>query len=685
MVVLSLSLAAFSAAATVPACIAGGPPIDPITNEGGGFAENDAGTPDAWPDAPVTEPHAVVGATPSHGPFSGGNRVFVTGNGFDSKVRVWFGDTEAGEVTPIDATRLQVTAPPGARGPVDLTTQNGDDDSTARTLPGGYHYDALYADPSSGPISGGSEVRIVGQGTDWGAGASAFIDNKPCTTLTVTGPEELLCVVPQGAPGAKAVRVENGDETISVLDAYTYEDSSDGFKGGLSGDPLAGTLRVLVYDNFTGNAIAGAHVVIGEDISTAIIEQVGLTGVVEISDAALEQPVTVSVSALCHSPISFVDVPVDTVTVYLDPVLSPACAGAGGDPPGVGGKFSSTGVVQGEIVFPAVNEFQRGPFLVPQPIGNEMQAAYIFAANTNPAATFQLPPATSAILPTADGSIGYGFALASAPGSKTYYALAGLEDRTKSPPTFVAYSMGLVRGVPVVGDETTSEVFIDMVPLDLALTLDASPPPPGVMGPDRLQSSVAVRLGTDGFAILPSGQKAPLLPLNNDVTFVGLPLLDAGFEGSTYYASARAVTGPSFLAPMSVVSSLSTNTTAFPIVVDGFVGLPELESPTLNATWNGTQLETSFGPGAPPDLTVYDISGGNGLVHWTVAVPGGGRAIELPDLRVFPGEALPGGSIVVGVYGARVTDFDYATLRTRSLRPQGMSAYSLDFVEAHLP
>ncbi|NUP12227.1 MAG: IPT/TIG domain-containing protein [Polyangiaceae bacterium] len=675
--------AAIAAGAAVPACIAGGPPIDPITNEGGSD-EGDAGPPDALPDAPVTEPHAVVGATPSHGPFTGGNRVVITGNGFASNVRIWFGDVEATDVVPVDATRVQATAPPGQRGAVAITAQNGDDDSTRRTLEGGYAYDALYADPSSGPISGGTEVRIVGQGTSWDEGSEAFIDDEACAAIEIIGPTEIVCTAPQGTPGAKSVRVEDGDETIVVLDAYTYEDSSNGYKGGLSGDPLDGSLRVLVYDNFSGDPVPGAYVVVGTDLATGIVEQADEGGVVVIEDGSLDAPVTVSVGAVCHSPISFVDVPVDTVTVYLDPILIPACA-EGGDPPGVGGHGGATGLVEGEIVFPADSEFERGPFLVPHPIGNETVTAYLFAANANPLATFQLPPLSAAITENNDGTIGYGFAASSGPGNRTYYALAGLEDRTKNPPTFVAYSMGVVRGVPVFGGETTSEVYIAMEPLDLALTIEADPPAPGSAGPDRLLTTVAVRLGADGFAILPSGQKTPLLPLSGDVTFVGLPLLANGFEGSTYYVSSRAVTGPSFVAPMSVIGSVQTTTTAFPITMGGFVGLPTLETPELNASWDGRHLETTFSAGAPVDLTVYDIVSDNGLVHWTIAVPGGARAVELPDLRALEGTGLPSGSVSVAVYGARIDDFDYAALRNRHLRPFGMSAYSLDYVLAHLP
>lgn len=679
--------AAFCAAASVPACIAGGPPIDPITDDDG-FEDDDgdAGTAGGPPtDAPPIEPHAVVGAQPSHGPFTGGERVIIRGNGFGADVRVWFGSVEATDVTPIDATRLQVTSPPGERGPVDLSTQNGEDESTRRTLPGGYSYDALYADPASGPISGGTEIRIVGQGTSWDEASLAFIDDEPCASLEVVGPEELLCTVPKGTPGAKPVRVEDEEETIVVLDAYTYEDSSDGYKGGLSGDPLSGSMRVLVYNNFTGDPIPGAGVILGTNLDTATIVQTDETGVVVINDDALDGPVTVSVAALCHSPITFVDVPVDTVTVYLDPVLVPACA-SNGDPPGVGGGVGSTGLVKGEIVFPSQDEFKRGNFQVPSPIGNEQVVAYLYSSTTNPLAKFQLPTASQAITPDSEGTIGYGFSVSSLPGNRTYYALAGLEDRSVNPPRFTAYSMGVVRGVPVLGGEATTEVYVPMTRLDLALKLEVSPPPPGSPGPDRLLSTVAVRLGADGYAILPAGQKAPLLPIaNGEVSFVGLPLLDDAFSGATYYVSSRAVTGESFLAPMSVVGSVQTNTTAFPIVMDGFVGLPDVQTPELNANWDGMHLDTTFGPGAPVDLTVYDAIAANGLVHWMIAVPGGARAIELPDLRAYPGFGLPSGSVNIATYGARIDDFDYAHLRYRHLRPVGMTAYSLDYRQAHLP
>ena len=119
--------------------------------------------------------------------------------------------------------------------------------------------------------------------------------------------------------------------------------------------------------------------------------------------------------------------------------------------------------------------------------------------------------------------------------------------------------------------------------------------------------------------------------------------------------------------------------------MNGFVGVPVLTAPAGNAAWDGMHLATTFPPGgAPPDLTVYDIASGDGLVHWTIAVAGGSQAVTLPSLAGFPEGALPAGPIKIAVYGGRVTGFDYKKLLYRQMRPQGMSAYSLDYFDAHL-
>lgn len=678
--------------ALVSACIASAPEgIHRQTDEGGGgsFQADAAPPPTPPPDDP--DPHALLGAEPAHGPFNGGQRVLVKGKGFSSKVRVWFGDVEVdpSAVLPIDPGRVQVTAPPGVAGPVELAAQNGDDASTHRSLPGGYVYDALYAVPSSGPIAGGTTIEIHGLGTSWGATTVARIDQEPCTSLVVVSPTELTCAVPQGTPGSKTISVTTGDETILVLDGYTYEDSTDGYKGGLSGAPLAGQLKVLVYDNFTGDPIPGATVIVGDDLATGLVGQVDSSGVRVFDDPSLDGPRTVSVAATCHSPISFAFVPVDTVTVYLDPVLTPDCGAGTGDPPPVGGHSGSAGAIRGELVWPAGAELEKGVWTnIPAPKGaNERRAAYLYLTSNDPTAMFTLPPASSAVTEQSPGGAGYEFTIYAGPGNRAIYALAGIEDRSVSPPKFTAYAMGAVKGVPVLPGQMTTSVFIQMdTTLDQALTMDVAPPAPGPKGPDRVRASVSVMYGNDGYIILPIGVKTPLIPFDDALSFIGVPPLTGALGGSSYVSSARAVTGPGALAPMSVVGRVLSTTTSQVVPIGDFVGVPTLTTPALNAGWDGSHLATTFAPGAPIDLSVYDMASGNGLIRWTVAVPGGSHAIQLPDLRQLGLSfgALPDGPVTIGVYGARIDGFDYGYLRYRNLKPAGMAAYSLDSFAAHL-
>lgn len=688
-------IAAFTTGAiALAACISVAPSgIHRETDQGtggDGIDLADAAPPDnPLPEAGASDPHAVIGAEPSHGPFAGGQRVLIHGKGFSSKARIWFGETEvdATTVIPIDPSRVQAGAPAAKAGPVDISVQNGTDASTKRTLIGGYTYDALYAAPATGPVPGGTVIEIIGQGTAWDATTVARIDQKPCTNLKVVSPTVLDCTVPPGSPGSKTISVATGSETILVLDAYTYEDSDNGYKGGLSGAPIAGAITVLAYDNYTGAAIPGAHVILGSNIASAIVAATSATGVAAINDPSLTGPVTVTIAGLCHSPITFVDVPVDKVTAYLDPVLSPACAGMG-DPPPVGGKPTTLGTVTGELVWPSVQEFKKGTWSnVPAVKGpNEMRTAYLFTAAGDATQTFQLPSPGAALTEATPGETGYKFAIAAFPGNRGFYALAGIEDRSTNPPKFTAYAMGAVSGVPVLPGSNTDSVYIAMgKTLDQALQMDVKAPPPGAKGPDRLRATVAVMLGNDGFAILPAGQKAPLLPVQGLLSFVGVPSLDGDLAGSSYVSTARAQTGITGTTPLSVISRVLTTTTSQIVPMNGFVNVPTLVSPDVNGAWDGRHLATTFPPGGSPiDISVYDVQAGGGIVHWLIAVPKGSNAIEVPDLSGFPDSALPAGPITIGVYGGRVDGFDYTQLRYRWIRTTGMTAYALDYFSAHL-
>src|SRR5438309_880253 len=80
-------------------CFGQGPPVSfrRITDDDGGAASHistDTPISDAGLELLTTDPHALIGVDPSHGPFSGGQTRLVRGNGFGAGLRIWFGPNE---------------------------------------------------------------------------------------------------------------------------------------------------------------------------------------------------------------------------------------------------------------------------------------------------------------------------------------------------------------------------------------------------------------------------------------------------------------------------------------------------------------------------------------------------------------------------------------------------------------
>ena len=674
-----------ASAAILSSCIARSEePFRPMAlDDAGGPQLIDAG---ASPDEPLTnlspaDPHAIISVDPPQGPFSGGRTVLVRGNGFASSVRIWFGDIEVAtsDVTAIDANRVQVVTPPGPTGPVDVQAQNGDDESTRRTLVAGYVYDGFEVNPSSGPTSGGIVLTIRGQDTNWSAATEVLIDTEPCENVQVLDDDELTCTAPPGAPGARPIRIVTGDETLTVLDAFIYGDTLDGFRGGLSGEPLADALDVIALDSYTGNVIRGAVVVLDDDIANA--KQTDASGVAHFVGAGLGPARTVTIAGNCLQPITLVDVRVDTLTAYLDPVLAPAC-GERGDLPAIGGSSGSNAArVSGELVWPATVEFKReGWTNVPPPsFEGDRRVAYLFRSTTSATAEFRLPDADEAITESASGVLGFAFDLDLAPGTYTLYALAGIENRDREPPTFTAYSLGVARGITARVGETSQEYYLKVdIPLDHAISLDVQGPTPTQRGPDRIVAGAVVRLADREHLVLPVGRRSVNLPATEPVRFVGLPPLVDALEGAAYVVSARAVTGQNGGDPSSTVGLFASSTES--LAIDGFVEVPRLVAPVSGAEWDGQNLAVTWPPGGPSvSLTVVEAQSGGGLVNWTVVLPEGVTEATLPDLSTLDEDlALIRGPVTFVVSAAHIADFDYGSLRYGQLGTSGWDAYARD-------
>ena len=634
---------------------------------------------------PPTALHAVLGVSPPHGSFGGGGLALISGNGFASNSRVWFGGVplDKSAIVPIDPQRIQITVPAGHSGPVDVSVQNGSDESTFASLAGGYSYDQFYADPAGGPTSGGTRITLKGDGTRWDTKTAVSIDQTPCEVDEIISRTELTCSTPAGTPGSKSVRVSTADGSeVDVLDGFVYGNSDNGFKGGLSGNTLRENLRVLALDNITSLALEGATVIVGSTLDDADVLKTDKSGVAVDSKPGLSPKRTVTIARKCYQPQTFVDVSVDTVTAFLDPVLSPACASPEGDLPPSGGSASSGANVRGQVVWPAAAEFRRDGWLnVPLPKSkDEKLVAYVMRLSSDPTARFTLPDATEAITPASDGDRGYAFSSFGQPGNFTLYALAGIEN-TLNPRRFTAYQMGLVRGVAAEAGKTKSDVFIQ-IDVDLAhtLTLNVTPPTVTRRGPDRLEAFASVRVGSEGFAPLPNGFISQNLPLSGPISFVGVPALAGSLLGTSYIATARAVTGQGGSAPRSVVGFVSGTTTSEPLPVDQFIQVPLLVTPQAGSTWNGKGLATtSLADGRPVDLFVFDVRSGSGLIGWTVVAPGNVTSFALPDLKAVSADlALRSGRITITVNAARVANFAYGTLRYRDIAQRGWASYATD-------
>jgi hypothetical protein len=655
--------------------------LPPILVDGGGAAPA---------DAPMLKPHAVLGIDPPHGPFSGGTLTAIRGNGFASGARVWFGGNEVASelVLVLDPQRLQVTSPPGTPGSADVVVQNGDDTSTRSTLKGGFSYDDFYLDPATGPTAGGTLVTIHAESPIFDDGTNVEIDQSACAIEEIRSPTELTCRTPSGTPGSKRVEVTDAaGETLDVLDAFTYVIDNDGFQGGLSGDPIDGQVQVLVLDSAASDAIPGATVLAGKSAATAVVSQTDGFGTALVSSPDLDSTVTITVAKKCFQPQTFVDVPVDKLTVFLDPVLSPDCGDDGSIPVG-GGTPGKGASVSGQLVWPLDGELkQKGFSNVPAPVSDDVkQVAYVFRLASKPTDSFSLPSAVSAVTPDSLADVGYEFYLSTSPGNFTLYALAGLEDRSHSPYVFTPYAMGLTRGVAVEPNQTHSDVFINVdVPIDHALSVDASGPTPTPRGPDRIEADLAIQVGNEGYVLLPNGKLTSLLPPPGPFNFVGIPPLANSLTGARYVATARAVTGSAGGTPLSAVGLFATVTDDQTIGVGSFVELPVLASPASGGTWDRATFSLEHHAGGPePDLTLVDVGSGNGLLTWRVIAPGAPDHIEVPDLSaVDPELALVSGPLAIDVHFAAVTadpttPFSYGQLTGVQLTPRGWRAYAED-------
>jgi hypothetical protein len=163
-------------------------------------------------------PPRVIGVSPGAG-VAPGTFIQISGSGFQSGSKVFFGDVPVPLSGAQTATVLTVVAPTLPAGPVDVKVVNPDGQQSI--LPGGFDVSVPPpmvngVSPNSG-VAPGTTIQIVGTGFQ--SGSKVFFGGVPALPFpTGTQTATILTVVTPALPiGTVDVKVVNPDGQYSVL------------------------------------------------------------------------------------------------------------------------------------------------------------------------------------------------------------------------------------------------------------------------------------------------------------------------------------------------------------------------------------------------------------------------------------------------------------------------------------
>jgi hypothetical protein len=175
---------------------------------------------------------AIASVSPVSGTNAGGTTITISGSGFQSGATVRIGGLPATNVNVVDASTITATTPAHATGdqtdlPVDVVVSNPDGQSATKT--NGFTYNApptfvLRANVvivSSGPVTGGTAVTILGSGFT-GGGLTVTFGGVPATSVVVANDSTASVVTPPHAAGLVDVVVTKLGSSATAVGAFRY-------------------------------------------------------------------------------------------------------------------------------------------------------------------------------------------------------------------------------------------------------------------------------------------------------------------------------------------------------------------------------------------------------------------------------------------------------------------------------
>ena len=173
-------------------------------------------------------PPTLTRVEPDSDMVSGGANVQIIGENFQDGATVTIGGNAASNVIFVSLTELEVDAPAGDAGSVDVVVTNPDGKSD--TLVGGFTYIALppptltRVEPDNDVVTGGATIKIIGE--NFQDGATVTVDGNAASNVIFVSPTELEVEVPAGVAGSADVVVTNPDgKSDTLVGGFTYTPS----------------------------------------------------------------------------------------------------------------------------------------------------------------------------------------------------------------------------------------------------------------------------------------------------------------------------------------------------------------------------------------------------------------------------------------------------------------------------
>ena len=313
-------------------------------------------------------PPAISSIVPTSGPSGGGNSVLITGTDLsppESTTAASFGATGA-TVSHVTNTSLVATAPSGA-GTVAVTVTVTLPGSDSATSTGVHNYVYVPAptvtsvSPTSGPVSGGTDVTVTG--TDFLPGARVFFGpsdgssnlsaDLPAIPTEWLSATSLLVTSPPGVVGATNVVVVNPDSQYGVLASgaaghFSYTGTAPSVSSVVlsSGTSLGGVSVTVNGAGFLANADVEFvdATMVGASSNGVAVSTFSGGGTLNVASTA-GFPVSGSVSVATSTGVAVVSYTALTATAFTG-----AATISGGGTLATGGAVSASTAAQNVVV-----------------------------------------------------------------------------------------------------------------------------------------------------------------------------------------------------------------------------------------------------------------------------------------------------------------------------------------------